>query len=146
MFGVAGVILATAFPAAAVAQSPTITGTDGRDTLRGTASAEQIVGRGGADRIDGGAGRDVIRCGAGRDYVLAQRQDVVAGDCETVTYRRSLTDEIVDSPLEHHGQHSDPGGHLPGSSENVELIGQLDIEGAAAGRVADVSAYGNFGT
>jgi len=144
MFGVAGVILATAFPAAAVAQSPTITGTDGRDTLRGTASAEQIVGRGGADRIDGGAGRDVIRCGAGRDYVLAQRQDVVAGDCETVTYRRSLTDEIVDSPLEHHGQHSDPGGHLPGSSENVELIGQLDIEGAAAGRVADVSAYGNF--
>ncbi len=132
---VAGVIVAAAFPATALAQPPTITGTDGADTLQGTAVA---------DRIDGAGGRDVIRCGPGRDYVLAQRQDVVADDCETVTYRRSLTDEIVDSPLEHHDQHSEPGGHLPGSSENVELVGQLDIEGAAAGRVADVSAYGNY--
>jgi hypothetical protein len=144
MFAVAAAILAAAFPAGAFAQPPTITGTNGADTLRGTASADRIHGKGGADRIDGRAGRDVIRCGSGRDYVLAQRQDMVADDCETVTYRRSLTDETVDSPLEHHDQHGEPGGHLPGSSENVELVGQLDIEGAAAGRVADVSAYGNY--
>jgi hypothetical protein len=144
MFGVAAAILAAAFPAVALAQPPTITGTNGADTLRGTASADRIEGKAGADRINGRAGRDVIRCGSGRDYVIAQRQDVVADDCETVTYRRSLTDQIVDSPLEHHDQHGEPGGHLPGSSESVELVGQLDIEGAAAGRVADVSAYGNY--
>jgi hypothetical protein len=128
-----------------MAEPPTITGTDGADTLRGTAAGERIEGGAGADRIDGGGGRDVVRCGPGRDYVLAQRQDDVGRDCETVTYRRSLTDEVPDSPLEHHhGQHSEPGGHLPGSSGNVELVGQVDIEGVAEGDVADVSAYGNY--
>jgi hypothetical protein len=141
---VAGVVLVAALPAVAGAEPPTISGTDGADVLRGTAGADRIVAKGGADRIDGGGARDIIRCGAGRDYVLADLQDVVADDCEQVTRRRSLTDEIIDSPVEHHGQHSEPGGHLPGSSENVELVGQLDIEGAAAGRVADVSAYGDY--
>ena len=148
ILGVVGVSLAAALPAVAAAQPPTIAGTNGADELRGTASADRIVGKRGADRIDGAAGRDVIRCGRGRDYVLAERQDVVSKDCETVTYRRSLTDEIIDSPLEQHEaheqQHSEPDGHLPGSSENVELVGQLDIDGAAAGRVADVAAYGDY--
>ena len=144
VLGVAAAILTAALPAAAMAQPPTITGTNGADTLRGTASAERLEGKGGSDRIDGGGGRDVVNCGAGRDYVLAERQDVVGRDCETVTYRRSLNDEIIDSPFEQHQQHSEPDGHLPGSSENVELVGQADIEGAAAGRVADVSAYGNY--
>ncbi len=58
--------------------------------------------------------------------------------------RRSLTDEVVDSPLEYHQQHGGVDGHLPGSSENVELVGQVDIEGAAEGRVADVAAFGNY--
>ena len=137
--GVAAVVLAAAWPGVAMAEPPTITGTDGADTLRGTAAGERIEGGAGADRIDGGGGRDVVRCGPGRDYVLAQRQDDVGRDCETVTYRRSLTDEVPDSPLEHHhGQHSEPGGHLPGSSGNVELVGQVDIEGVAEGDVADV--------
>jgi hypothetical protein len=148
MLGVAAVVLAAALPATAAASPPTIAGTDAADSLRGTAAADRIDGMGGGDRIDGRAGRDVISCGAGRDVVIAERQDVVGQDCETVTYRRSLTDEVVDSPLAQHEahdqQHSEPGGHLPGSSENVELVGQLDIEGAAAGRVADVSAYGNY--
>jgi len=144
MVGVAAVALAVAWPAIAVAQPPTIAGTDAADRLRGTASADRIDGKAGADRIDGRGGRDVISCGAGRDSVIAERQDVVRRDCETVTYRRSLTDEVIDSPLEQHGQHSEPDGHLPGSSENVELVGELDIEGAAAGRVADVSAFGDF--
>jgi len=148
MLGVAAVIVAAALPGTALAEPRTITGTDGADVLKGTAAADLIDGKAGADRIDGAAGRDVIRCGAGRDKVVAERQDEVSGDCETVTYRRSLTDEVADSPLEQHAahdqQHSEPGGHLPGSSENVELVGQLDIEGAAAGRVADVSAYGDY--
>lgn len=144
VLGVAAVILTAALPAAATAQPPVISGTNGADTLRGTALAEAIEGKGGSDRIDGAGGRDVIKCGAGRDYVLAERQDVVGRDCETVTYRRSLNDEIIDSPFEQHQQHSELDGHLPGSSENVELVGQADIEGAAAGRVADVSAYGNY--
>ncbi len=142
--GLAAAIIAAALPAAAMAQPPTIEGTSGADTLRGTASADRINGKGGADRIDGAGGRDVISCGAGRDYVLAERRDVVRGDCETVTYRRSLTDEVIDSPVEQHEQHGGTDGHLPGSSENVELVGQLDIEGVAEGRVADVAAHGNY--
>jgi hypothetical protein len=59
-----------------------------------------------------------------------------------------LGDEIIDSPAEihmaHGMQHNQPGGHLPGSSENVKLVGQVDIDGAAPDRVADVTAYGNY--
>lgn len=150
-------------PQVAAAQAPLIEGGSSADTLRGTASADRIdggagadrlsggVGRdrieggSGADRIDGGPGRDTISCGDGRDRVLAERQDRVADDCETATYRRSLTDESLDAPVDgHHGQHSANDGHLPGSSENVELVGQLDIAGAAADRVADVPAHGNY--
>jgi hypothetical protein len=62
--------------------------------------------------------------------------------------RRIIGDDKADTPVEAHAlhdqQHGGPGGHLPGSSENVELIGQVDIEGAAPGRVADVSAFGNY--
>ena len=50
----------------------------------------------------------------------------------------------LDVPVEHDGQHGGSDGHLPGSSENVELVGQVDIEGAAEGRVADVAAYGDY--
>jgi hypothetical protein len=137
-------LLAAASTATAAAAPRVIRGTDGADTLRGTASADRIVAGGGDDRIAGRGGPDAIVCGAGDDSVLAERQDEVAGDCETVTYRRSVTDQIPDSPVEQHDQHGEPGGHLPGSSENVELVGQLDIEGAAAGRVADVSAFGDY--
>src|SRR5688500_218418 len=94
-------VMALALPASAAAQPPTITGTHGADRLRGTPGADRIDGRRGADRIDGRRGSDVIRCGAGRDYVIAERRDTVGRDCETVTYRRSLDDEIVDSPVEH---------------------------------------------
>ena len=41
-------------------------------------------------------------------------------------------------------QHEGEGGHLPATSENVQLVGRVDIEGAAEGRVADVAAFGNF--
>jgi hypothetical protein len=62
--------------------------------------------------------------------------------------RRVVGDDIPNSPVEidamHEQQHGGAGGHLPGSSENVTLLGQVDIEGAAPGRVADVAAYGNY--
>jgi len=140
----AAALLAASVPSFASAQEPPIDGTDGPDTLRGTASADRVNGNGGDDRIDGGGGVDIISCGAGRDLVLAERRDVVRRDCETVTYRRSLTDEVIDSSLELHEQHDGPDGHLPGSEENVRLVGQVDIDGAAPGRVADVAAYGNY--
>lgn len=60
---------------------------------------------------------------------------------------RDIDDGVIDSPLEvheNHDQHGGPGGHLPASVENVELIGRADIEGAAPGRVADVAAFGNY--
>lgn len=51
-------------------------------------------GGAGIDRIDArdaSAGdrreRDAIFCGAGHDFVLADRRDSVAGDCESVTRR-----------------------------------------------------------
>ncbi len=41
-------------------------------------------------------------------------------------------------------QHGGDAGHLPATQENVELVGQADIDGAGEGRVADVAAFGNF--
>jgi hypothetical protein len=95
-----------------------IRGTEARDRLRGTTGADVLYGRGGNDRIDaragadfvhggpgrdavnGGAGddrialqadraRDTVRCGPGRDVVNAERQDVVAVDCEVVSRQLS---------------------------------------------------------
>jgi hypothetical protein len=62
--------------------------------------------------------------------------------------RNRLSNQAVDSPLEvdelQDHQHGGEGGHLPGSSENVELVGRADIERAGPDRVADVSAFGNY--
>jgi hypothetical protein len=41
-------------------------------------------------------------------------------------------------------QHGPPTGHLPGSKENVELVGRIRFADAAPGRVSDVSALGNY--
>lgn len=71
--------------------------------------------------------------------------------------RHVVNDGIADTPLEvdglHHGsgptdggrhQHGGVGGHLPGSSANVKLIGQVTIEGVTPGQIADVGALGDF--
>ena len=155
-------VLATTLFVASVADARVIRGNDRANTLRGTGAADRIHGAAGADRIFGGPGndrvfggkgrdriyagrgRDVVDCGPGRDTVVVQRADRVAKNCEIVTFPRVIGDEIVDSPIEEHQQHSEEGGHLPGSSENVELVGQIDIENAAADRVADVAAFGNY--
>ncbi len=45
----------------------------------------------------------------------------------------------------HPGQHPGTGGHLPGSSANVTLVGKAFVHDApAAGIVADVGVYGNY--
>jgi hypothetical protein len=61
---------------------------------------------------------------------------------------RVIGDENPDSPAEIHGmhamQHGGTADHLPGSSDNVTLLGQVDIDDVAPGDVADVTAYGNY--
>ena len=55
-----------------------------------------------------------------------------------------IGDEIDD----HDAQHGPVDGHLPGSSENVELVGRVDLSGAVGGdkpgHIADVAAFGNY--
>lgn len=40
-------------------------------------------------------------------------------------------------------QHGTPGGHLPASSHNVDLVGKVELTNVAGG-IADVSAFGNY--
>jgi hypothetical protein len=42
------------------------------------------------------------------------------------------------------GQHDEPGGHLPASSKNVELVGKLDNLTGVQGGIADVAAFGKY--
>ena len=62
--------------------------------------------------------------------------------------QRSSVDEVVDTPLEadeaKRHQHGGSEGHLPGSIQNVELVGQVRVHDAAPGRIADVGALGNY--
>jgi hypothetical protein len=85
----------------------TVHGLAGNDVLRGAAGADKAYGGAGNDSLNGGTGKDVLNggtgndtidardtrtvagkdsvvCGAGRDTVRANRNDVVARDCETV--------------------------------------------------------------
>ena len=56
-----------------------------------------------------------------------------------------VSDEGVIAPgSEEAKQHPGEGGHLPAKRENVRLVGQAPIAGAAEGRVADVAAFGNY--
>ncbi|MGH3713473.1 MAG: PA domain-containing protein [Micromonosporaceae bacterium] len=43
-----------------------------------------------------------------------------------------------------HDQHGGTGGHLPASSENVDLVGKGPINQDQEGRVADVGVFGNY--
>jgi hypothetical protein len=42
------------------------------------------------------------------------------------------------------GQHGGTDGHLPGSKQNVELVGKVGVHDRGRGRVADVGVLGNF--
>jgi hypothetical protein len=86
----------------------------------------------------------IVGAAAGSQNAKQQDTAQVAGDPNF----RVIGDEVADSPVEIHGmhgmQHGQPGDHLPGSSKNVTLLGQVDIEGAAPDRVADVAVWGNY--
>lgn len=49
---------------------------------------------------------------------------------------------ITDDPQGHH--HGGTGGHLPASSENVELVAKLRLSNAAPGWIADVATFRNY--
>ncbi|HEU0304948.1 MAG TPA: PA domain-containing protein [Gaiellaceae bacterium] len=64
-------------------------------------------------------------------------------------------DGVVDTPLEADAheegttdgaghQHPGPGGHLPGSSSNVQLVGKLAVSDASPGLISDVGSLGNY--
>lgn len=58
-------------------------------------------------------------------------------------------DDVADTAVEidsiHDSQqHGGADGHLPGSSENVELVGQLTVSGIVPGRISDVGTLGNY--
>ena len=94
-------VLASAVVGSAVAAN--IAGTPANDALRGTAKADKISGGGGDDklyglagsdvlnggpgndRLVGGPGPDVLSCGPGRDIAIADVQDKLGADCETVS-------------------------------------------------------------
>jgi Ca2+-binding RTX toxin-like protein len=64
-----------------------ITGGAGADLLLGGPGHDLLRGRAGRDRIFASDGaRDVITCGPGRDFVVADRRDFVAANCEIVHY------------------------------------------------------------
>ena len=69
-------------------------------------------------------------------------------DASTDQGERRTDDDVIDTAVEFHEAHEHPehegDGHLPGSVENVELIGQANIRGGAEGRVADVAAFGDY--
>jgi hypothetical protein len=80
----------------------------------------------------------------------------VGGVAAATQGRHIVGDGIPDTPLEaeelHDGitdgtgaeqQHGAPGGHLPASSLNVELVGQLTVHDAAPGLIPDVGVLGN---
>jgi Tol biopolymer transport system component len=64
-----------------------ITGGAGADLLLGGPGHDLLRGRAGRDRIFASDGvRDLIKCGPGRDFVVADRRDFVAANCEIVHY------------------------------------------------------------
>ena len=76
----------------------TIQGGNGPDDIYGGPDEDTLSGDSGDDEIsdgryngteptNGDGAVDTIKCGDGRDTVAAERRDIVANDCERVTYR-----------------------------------------------------------
>lgn len=57
-------------------------------------------------------------------------------------------DNVADTPVEIDNlqaqQNGGVGGHLPGSSANVELVGQLTLSNVEEGQISDVATLGNY--
>jgi len=83
--------------------------------------------------------------------VLTLAMSGVAGAAPDPTPTAQIKTSVDDDPengATHDDQHGEPGGHLPGSSKNVKLVGKLDVSGATgenkAGHIADVAVSGNY--
>src|SRR5215212_10983920 len=99
-----------------------LVGGSGNDVLWGGKGSDNAVGNSGNDLLIGGeyhhsvkdtlsggggndvfsvdndpAGKDIVRCGGGYDWVFADREDMVAADCEKVADRVSEFDEVGNS-------------------------------------------------
>lgn len=61
-----------------------------------------------------------------------------------------IDDGVIDSGKEihdqgaHEDQHGGTTGHLPGGSENVTLVGKVDLTNVAEGRIADVGVHKGY--
>ena len=79
-----------------------------------------------------------------------------AHEGDVARHAHRVGDGNPDTPIEMEGQleqlddeqHGAPGGHLAGSSENVELVGKVSVSGAVGvnkpGHIADVASFGNY--
>lgn len=74
--------------------------------------------------------------------LLAMATITVAGVPSVGAVPVSTDDGDAAIKLRH--QHGGTEGHLPGSSENVELVGKLKLSDASEGRIADVAGFGDF--
>jgi len=78
---------------------------------------------------------------------LVAASSVAAHDGDPQHHQHLIGDDVADTPLEadaHHDQHGGPGGHLPASSQNVQLVGQVTVNDASPGIISDVGVLGNF--
>jgi tricorn protease-like protein len=66
-------------------------GGPGNDVLLGRSGNDRLLGGSGDDELIGGPGRDRFSCGAGSDTVLADKDDTVSRDCETVASENGQT-------------------------------------------------------
>ena len=103
----------------------TVVGGPGNDLLAGGRGSDNVVGDAGndylsdgpssdssVDKLSGGDGtdvatpinqpasKDIVSCGAGKDWVLADRKDVVAPDCEKVSVGEGSVDAFFESTPE----------------------------------------------
>jgi Ca2+-binding RTX toxin-like protein len=103
----------------------TVVGGPGNDLLAGGRGSDSVVGNAGNDYLSDGpssdssvdaisgadgtdvatplnqpASKDVVSCGAGKDWVLADRKDVVAPDCEKVFVGEGSQDAFFESTPE----------------------------------------------
>jgi hypothetical protein len=66
-------------------KADTLDGRGGNDRLSGLGGNDVLLGGPGNDRLVGGAGKDRLRCGGGKDVAVADANDVIASDCESVS-------------------------------------------------------------
>ena len=56
----------------------------------------------------------------------------------------TLAKNPIDDGVTDSHQHGGESGHLPATSENVTLVGQVTIDGVGEGQIADVAVWGDY--